>query len=218
MVYTGIRLDRSFLDQDPMTSGLGSNTDTTSDNLDQGLQWIKGGKTLAGMAAGLSAIGSFFSQQLKNQTARAKAQGLEIGASEFEDTASDSTEEAHLVIEAGELNLAVLGMGASQKRSQQIADTARRGVIAAAGSSAEVRASMEIMRQIDARTIRLNTARRANQARMRSVDLRNRAMAARTSAKNLRQTSRGIEPFLVALSAGAQSGVGASLAMARGVK
>ena len=216
MVYGDIRIDTGYLAQDPLGGNvLNDPNNTASENLLQGQNWVKGGQTIAAASAGVAAIGAFFSEQLKRQQAKADAQKLEFQAYEYEQAASAATEDAHLLIEAGKDEVSRMSAKVTGAKRQQVAQAGRRGVIAAAGSSAEVRASMEIMRQIDAKTINLNTERQANKRRMEAVNLRNRALMARTSAANLRDTGKGITPYMVALGAGFQQGLATSTSFMR---
>ena len=216
MVYGDIRIDTGYFAQDPLGGNvLNDPNNTASENLRQGQGWVKGGQTIAAASAGVAAIGAFFSEQLKRQQAKADAQKLEFQAYEFEQAASAATEDAHLLIEAGKDEVSRMSAKVTGAKRQQVAQAGRRGIIAAAGSSAEVRASMEIMRQIDAKTINLNTERQANKRRMEAVNLRNRALMARTSAANLRDTGKGITPYMVALGAGFQQGLATSTSFMR---
>lgn len=198
MVYEGIRLDVPDLLQDPAVGN--DPNSTTSESLADGKKWLTTGGHLIVASSAIAATGAFFSAQLKQQQAKADAQKLEFQAYEFEQAASAATEDAHLLIEAGKDEVSRMSAKVTGAKRQQVAQAGRRGVIAAAGSSAEVRASMEIMRQIDAKTINLNTERQANKRRMEAVNLRNRALMARTSAANLRDTDK-IAPYLSALTA-----------------
>ena len=215
MVYEGIRLDPL---QDPTAVGTGVNdpNSTTSESLADGKKWLSTGGHLIVASSAIAATGAFFSEMVKRQQAKAQAQKLEFQAYEYEQAASAATEDAHLLIEAGKDEVSRMSAKVTGAKRQQVAQAGRRGIIAAAGSSAEVRASMEIMRQIDAKTINLNTERQANKRRMEAVNLRNRAMMARTSAANLRDTGKGIAPYLSALTAAGTQALSTYTGLLRG--
>jgi hypothetical protein len=159
---------------------------------------------LTGAAAGVASIGKFFSAQLERQQAKSAAMKKKYAASAFDQAASGENERVHLITEKVKQEISYRSMQSGSEKAQQRVNTARRGVLASAGSSAEVRASMELMRQIDAQTININGVRQANAARMKAQQYRSSAAAARAEAHNLRQTNSGITPYLVSLGAGAQ--------------
>lgn len=203
MVYQGIKLPD--FRQDPLGVDLGG-ASAYAAGRELALQqaWDKRGSLLTGAAAGIASIGKFFSQQLETLQAETAAMKSEFKASAFDRAASAELERVHLITEKTKEDISFRSMQSGSEKAQQRVNTARRGVLASAGSSAEVRASMELMRQIDAQTININGVRQANAARMQAQNYRSSAEAARVSAQNLRQTNRGVTPYLVSLGAGAQ--------------
>lgn len=160
------------------------------------------GQIASWSAVGLSAAAGYFSALTKTQTMKTKALALEFQGTQLDMQARDYEDQALLIIESGNSEISRRGMQAGQERARAIVNNARRGVRLAAGSSAEVRASMEIVRQMEARTIKTNVRRQAQQARRSALNSRIAAGAARVSAENMRGAAGAISPGLVALGAG----------------
>ena len=176
-------------------------------------KWNKSvGKTLGIAAVGLQAVAGFFAAQTKQQTLKGKALDAEFAGTQLDMQASDFEQQALMMISAGNAEVSRRGMQAGQERARAVVNSARRGVVAAAGSSAEVRASMELVRKMEARTIRTNARRQAQQARRSALNARMRARASRTTAANLRGAANAINPGLIALGGAAQTGLQASTA------
>tara|TARA_S200002703_G_scaffold160089_2_gene176898 strand:+ start:10947 stop:11579 length:633 start_codon:yes stop_codon:yes gene_type:complete len=191
----GIRL------QDPMAlEPFGAQVSLTGgDDLATAESNIFAGQALAWASTGLAAVQGFFSAQTKQQTLKRQANNLEFQGTQADQMARVAEDQALLLIESGNAEISRRGMRAGQEKAAAKVNAARRGVKLSAGSSAEVRASMEIVRQMDARTIRTNTRRGAAMARRKAVNARNQAAAYRVSAENARDQARAINPALVAL-------------------
>lgn len=159
------------------------------------------GEIASWSAVGLGAVAGYFGALTKRQTLKNKAMALRFQGTQLDMQARDYEEQAMLLIESGNDEISRRGMQAGQERSAAIVNSARRGVLLAAGSSAEVRASMEIVRQMEARTIRTNVRRQSQQARRAALNARMSADAARVSAENMRGAAKAISPGLVALGA-----------------
>lgn len=218
MVYEGIHIPL----QDPFgqdlfgESAYGRHTGTT--DLDKGQEMVAGGKAMAFSAAGLASVASFLEQDVKRLVSKAEAVKYEFAATAADSEVRKSNGQVHLLIEAEEQALAYLGMDTGARKAAQRVDAVRRGVLATSGSAAEVRASMEISRQLDARTISINTARQVSEARQNAISAMSAASSARLSAKFLRRSGTGITPHLIALGTGARAFAGSSLALAAGGK
>jgi hypothetical protein len=198
---------------DPLDGGLfGANDDLSLGEDFAIAEENKGmGQALAWSAAGLAAVTGYFSALTKRQTLKNKAVSLEFQGTMADMQARDYEDQALLLIEAGNSEISRRGMQAGQERAQAIVGSARRGVLLGAGSSAEVRASMEIVRRMEARTIKTNVRRQSQQARRAALNSRLSAQAARVSAQNARGAASAVSPGLVALgSAGNMFGQAAS--------
>ena len=169
-----------------------------------GLQGFSNIMAVAGV--GVSAIGAFFAASSARYAGRSRALNLEYEASlaginaELADLAEASA------IRAGRGEFARVTEQFGRLRSSARVEQAASGLQAGVGSSAEVLASIEVVKARETSTISMNTVRAANAARLRAIDLRNRALLNRVSAFNIRQQANNISPFL----AGATSLVGSA--------
>lgn len=191
---------------DPANVGLNV-TQTAGDDMAEAKFNQQVGEAAGWAAVGMSAVAGFFSAQTKQQTLKTKALQAEFAGTQADLQARDYEDQALAIISAGNAEISRRGMQAGQERGRQLVNSARRGVRISAGSSAEVRASMELVRQMEARTIRTNVRRKAQQARRAALNARLKAAAARGTAANLRGAAKAISPGLVALGGAAQTGM-----------
>lgn len=191
---------------DPANVGLNVNQ-TAGDDMAEAKFNQQVGEVAGWAAVGMSAVAGFFSAQTKQQTLKTQALQAEFAGTQADLQARDYEDQALAIISSGNAEISRRGMQAGQERGRQLVNSARRGVRISAGSSAEVRASMELVRQMEARTIRTNVRRQAQQARRAALNARLKAAAARGTAANLRGAAKAISPGLVALGGAAQTGM-----------
>jgi hypothetical protein len=191
---------------DPANVGLNV-TQTAGDDMAEAKFNQQVGEAAGWAAVGMSAVAGFFSAQTKQQTLKTQALQAEFAGTQADIQARDYEDQALAIISSGNAEISRRGMQAGQERGRQLVNSARRGVRISAGSSAEVRASMELVRQMEARTIRTNVSRKAQQARRAALNARLKAAAARGTAANLRGAAKAISPGLVALGGAAQTGM-----------
>lgn len=191
---------------DPANVGLNV-TQTAGDDMAEAKFNKQVGEVAGWAAVGMSAVAGFFSAQTKQQTLKTQALQAEFAGTQADLQARDYEDQALAIISSGNAEISRRGMQAGQERGRQLVNSARRGVRVSAGSSAEVRASMELVRQMEARTIRTNVRRQAQQARRAALNARLKAAAARGTAANLRGAAKAISPGLVALGGAAQTGM-----------
>jgi len=191
---------------DPANVGLNV-TQTAGDDMAEAKFNQQVGEVAGWAAVGMSAVAGFFSAQTKQQTLKTQALQAEFAGTQADIQARDYEDQALAIISSGNAEISRRGMQAGQERGRQLVNSARRGVRISAGSSAEVRASMELVRQMEARTIRTNVSRKAQQARRAALNARLKAAAARGTAANLRGAAKAISPGLVALGGAAQTGM-----------
>lgn len=135
--------------------------------------------SLAGMAS--SAIGSFYSAKSQKSSLKFQADMAEINAK----LAETSAQGAML---RGEREVGALTLKAGMLKGRQRVALAANGVDLGVGSAAEIQASTEIMKEIDANTIKSNAVMEAWGHRTQSVNSRNEGLMARSTAS-------GISPF-----------------------
>jgi hypothetical protein len=141
-----------------------------------------------------SAIGSYYA--LKSQQSQLRAQALSLEFQQFMASldARAAEQEAQQILKAGQQQVAYAGMEAAQAKGSQAAQVGAAGIQAGTGSAAEVAASIELAKRLDAATYRQNAVQQAGAARVGATNARNQASLAGVSAGNLRRTARSISP------------------------
>lgn len=144
-----------------------------------------GGAQLGGML--LQAVGTYYGVRSQQLSMRSAAMNEEFQASMANLNARQAEREAQSILEAGQQRQSIEALA----RGQEIASyRAAQGASGATGASGvEVLASLQLAKELDQRSLRLQTTAAANAARSQAVDFRNRADLARTSAGNIRRTS-----------------------------
>ena len=204
---TGITVDPSFAARAGGSTAIEDVTlnDSIGKDLAEGQKLTEIGATAVTAATALAAVSAYFGVKTQQETLKTQALQMEFKASAYDQAAAQAQNQSYLLIESGKDEISRRGMRAGQERAAQITNAARRNVVISAGSSAEVRASMEIARQMEARSININTLRQANALRTQSLDARNAAESARLSARLARkQANNKLIPMLAMGSAAAQ--------------
>jgi hypothetical protein len=116
--------------------------------------------------------------------------------------------QAQSLIEQAQSEVANLTLEGGQRRAAMETSMAAAGVDSSAGSAREALVSDRLIDKIDSYHINLAGVRAANAARLRAVGLQNDALAAGTSADNLRRSARaarrgGYEQLGAGLTSGA---------------
>lgn len=102
--------------------------------------------------------------------------------------------QAETVMEAGQDQLSALATEGGQRRAEQVASLAARGLDSSVGSAAEGLASDRLMESIDAYNINLSTVRQANAIRRGAMAIGNEADSARVSGRNIGRAARRAAP------------------------
>ena len=144
---------------------------------------------------GMQFLGAYYGA--KQQQHELKSQAL---AAEFEATMSSinarlAESDANAILAAGRDEANRSAMQYQQLKSATKVSSAAHGVQAGVGSAAEVQASIELAKQVDALTINKNTVRAAGNARIQARNQRNQSALSLVSAGNLRSTAGSISPF-----------------------
>lgn len=173
-----------------------------------------GGNVLAVAGLVTQAIGSFYSAKSQQFQLESDALSLDFQQSISNLNARASERDAAAILEAGRQRKALVTLRFGQIRGQQRASTAARGIAGGVGSAAEVAASTELAKDLDAFTIDANAFRQASAARLQAVNQRNRAELLGVSARNLRRSAGAIIPGLSAATTllGGAGGVASGIA------
>lgn len=129
--------------------------------------------------AASSAIGSYYSASTQKINLQSQANMAEANARIAEMGAQSALHQGHKQYGAHTLK-------AGQLKSAQRASMAANGIDLGEGSAAEVLASTETMKDIDANQILANAVRNAWGYRMQGVNYQNEALAARAGAKGIK--------------------------------
>lgn len=156
------------------------------------------GPVMAIVGAVTSAIGSFYQASSERNRLKAEASSMQFQSLLSGINASRAEEDAQATLEAGNREVGRLTMAAGAQKSARTAAMAARGVRLGTGSTAEVQATGDLFKEIDALTLNRNAVRAANAARMRATNFRAQGLIQRVSADNLRRTARSINPWLAA--------------------
>ena len=167
----------------------------------QGAPDVTAGSTLTtiGLAAQITggfmdAIGGFFAAQAQKDVLKSQALSAEFQASMANLNARQAEIDAQSILAAGRQQVGQLTMQRGQEKSSKKVSAAARGVVGNVGSAAEIMATEDLVKEIDAMTINRNTVRAAGQARMQATNQRNQSLLAGVSAGNLRRTAGSISP------------------------
>lgn len=153
---------------------------------------------MSAMGAITSSIGAYYSAKSQKHELEARALDEEYQSRLADINARRGEQDAQFALAQGEQHSAFTGLEHGLAKSEYAAATGARGIQAGVGSDAEVRASMEIAKQVDRRTIWSNATRAANASRMQAQNDRNAANLGRVSAANIRASARTINPRLAA--------------------
>lgn len=152
------------------------------------------GLAMSAGGAVTSAIGSFFAILDTQNQLKSQALSLEFQQSMSALNARAAERDADAVMEAGRREIALMGVAYAQEKSMQRTSTAGAGVRVGTGSSAEVLASTELAKRLNAFQMNIDTVARAHSARAEAVGHRNQGLLAGVSARNLRRSARNMSP------------------------
>lgn len=167
-----------------------------------GLFGMTGGETL--MAGGMlaaalgsvnSAIGSYYAAESQKNQLKMQAQNLRFSAQMSAINARQAEFAAQQSTLAGQGQIARYTMAAGQQRASARTSMAARGIQGGVGTSAEVIASMNLIKDIDRLTMNANMVRQSEALRMQAVNYTNQAVMQGTSANNVNATAGTISPF-----------------------
>ena len=189
---------KPFIDEQwdlPTDSGT-TLTSSTSPLLKDAKQASQFGLITAVMGGINSAIGSFYQAKSMQFQLQSQASSYQFQSDMAALNARGAEIDAQSILEAGKSEKANYTMRAGQEKAATTADTAARGVVLGVGSSRDVAASQDIVKEIDVMTINSNATRAAWAKRTQATNYRNQALLLNTSAANALRSSRSISPFM----------------------
>lgn len=122
-----------------------------------------------------SAVGSYFSAATQKATLKGQAAVADVNARIAELGAQSA-------LLQGQQQVGALTLKAGQLKSSQRASMAANGIDLGVGSAAEIQASTDIMKEIDANTLTANAVRSAWGYRTQAVNFENEALTKRATA------------------------------------
>jgi len=160
-----------------------------------------GGMGMAGpilMIAGAvnQAIGSFYAAKNAQIQLRMQEQNLLFQQRMSNIAARQAEFQAQGIMEAGQRQIGAYTMQAGAAKSQAKTQLAARGIQAGKGSAAEIMATFDLIKEIDAMTINANTVRAAEAQRMAATRARVQGIMAGASARSYGLSAGAISPGL----------------------
>lgn len=143
-----------------------------------------------------SAIGSYYAAQSAQYQAKSQASSLEFQSDMAALNAHSAEISAQSILEQGKTQVSQYTMRYGQERSAAVTSMAARGVALGEGSSKEVLASMDLVKDLDVLSINSNATRAAWSERTAATNYSNQSSLDRTSAVNATRTAGSISPGL----------------------
>ena len=152
------------------------------------------GEASSGFGFARSAVSAYYQAAAQKGQLRSAAMDAEFASSMATINARAAEREANSILLAGQQQASLLAGRYNSAQQDFKVRTAASG-IRQGGSSAEVRASMDMAKEMDLAALNANVVGQVEAARGQAVDFRNRAALSRVSAGNLRRTGGTIKPW-----------------------
>lgn len=162
-------------------------------NLVKGLSNASSILAVSGAITG--AIGSFYAAQSQQIALKSQASALKFQARIADINARGAEFGAQQTLLAGERAIGTYTMRAGQQKASAEASMAARGIDVSTGSAAQVRASMDLVKQIDVININANAVRQAEAQRIQAANYKVQATMSGVSASNLQASASSISPW-----------------------
>lgn len=157
------------------------------------------GRDLGGLTAIMggitSAIGSFYAAKTVQNQYKSAEMTYQFHSDMAAINARSAENDAQSILEAGKSQVQQYTMKAGQEKAAVTASTGSRGVALGVGSTKEVSASQDVVKDIDVMTINSNATRAAWAARTQATNYKNEALLDNVSAQNMRRSGSSISPF-----------------------
>ena len=141
-------------------------------------------------------IGSFYAAKNAQIQARMQEQNFLFQQRMSSIAARQAEFQAQGIMEAGQRQIGAYTMQAGAAKSQAKTQLAARGIQAGKGSAAEIMATFDLIKEIDAMTINANTVRAAEAQRMAATRAQTQGIMAGASARSYGLTAGAISPGL----------------------
>ncbi len=152
----------------------------------------KAAPMLAIMGAVNSAIGGYYAAKSQKNQLKSQALTMDFQRSMSEINARQSEFQAQSILQSGQQQVGQLTMRYGKLKGARRASVGASGISLGVGSVAEVEASQDLAKEVDAMTINANSVRASEEARMRGVGFQNQGLLQGVSADNLRGSASTI--------------------------
>jgi hypothetical protein len=160
--------------------------------------------------AATSAIGSYYSASANKASLKGQAATLNGQAYMADVNAKIAELGAQSALDQGQKEFGRVTMRAGQIKSSQRAAMAANGIDLGVGNAAEVQATTDTMKEIDANTVTANAVKSAWGYRTTAVNFKNDALMKRAGADSLSRSADSISPGGAAFSSLLGSAAGAA--------
>jgi hypothetical protein len=144
-------------------------------------------------------IGSFYAAKNAQIQARMQEQNFLFQQRMSSIAARQAEFQAQGIMEAGQRQIGAYTMQAGAAKSQAKTQLAARGIQAGKGSAAEIMATFDLIKEIDAMTINANTVRAAEAQRMAATRAQVQGIMAGASARSYGLMAGAINPMASAV-------------------
>jgi hypothetical protein len=142
-----------------------------------------------------SAVGSYFSAKSEQYTDKSQALNLGYQADMASINARSAEYSAESKLEAGKSEIANMTMQAGQQTASTTATMAAHGMRLGVGSTADITASQNVVKDINMYTIDANATRAAAEDRTQATNYQNQSLMDRTSSVNATLSAKSVSPF-----------------------
>lgn len=146
----------------------------------------------------MNAVGSYYAAKSQKEALKSQAETARFYGRMSDFNARIAMRAVQDMANAGRQQIARQSMAAGQAKSGAKASMAARGVQGGVGSTAEIMASMDFVRQEDTYAIDSNVARQMSQGRMQTTNLKIQGMMSRAQAFSLEKQAKSISPWMAA--------------------
>lgn len=142
-----------------------------------------------------SAIGTYYAAKSQQYQLESQSETLKFQAEMSKINQRSAEFQAQTIMQAGERQAGAVSMKYGQTKGAAKARLAAAGGVIGEGSSRDIIATTDLMKEIDMLTINANTVRAAESARTQSVNYGNQALMQGVSASNLSASASSISPW-----------------------
>lgn len=142
-----------------------------------------------------SAIGTYYSAKAQQYQLESQSETLKFQSEMSKINQRGAEFSAQTIMQAGERQAGAVSMKYGQTKGAAKARMAAAGGVIGEGSSREIIATTDLMKEIDMLTINANTVRAAEAARTQAVNYGNQSLLQGVSAANLASSADSISPF-----------------------